>query len=268
MAPWSKITHKLRHSSRDKVARVVDEVVAERQQSLLIQIERQREAIESLARSLEGLEFRMRRDIPFAAEVAAASEAAEFAQEQMPKVPSHQHPHDTLRHALEHVTIDGLALEFGVATGTTLQIIADAAATAAQIRSVTGFDSFGGLPETWRTGFTAGTFARPDVPDVRGADIVVGLFEDTLSTFLDETPGTVSFLHLDADLYSSTDVVMRALTGRIVSGTVIVFDEFFNYPGWQNHEKLAWDEFVDRTGVTFEYLTYTANNEQVAVRII
>lgn len=267
MAPWTKYSDRIRHSSRDKIARLVDEVVAERQEPLLTELTRQRQAIESLTRSLEGLELRMRRDIPFASEATAVTEAAEFARQEMPRVPCHPHPHDTLRFALGKVQIPGLALEFGVASGTTLGIIAGAAATTPAIESVTGFDSFGGLPETWRTGFDAGTFARAVPPEVPGADIVVGLFDETLPSFLEHHAGIVSFLHLDADLYSSTDVVLRALAGRIVPGTVIVFDEFFNYPGWQDHEKRAWDEFVARTGVTYEYLTYTSDNEQVAVRI-
>jgi hypothetical protein len=50
-------------------------------------------------------------------------------------------------------------------------------------------------------------------------------------------------------------------------GTVIVFDEYFNFPGWRNHEYRAWTEFVARTGTEFDYLGYTADNEQVVVRI-
>ena len=48
---------------------------------------------------------------------------------------------------------------------------------------------------------------------------------------------------------------------------MLLFDEFFNYPGWQQHEFRAWTEFVEKSGRTFEYLAYTANNEQVVVRL-
>jgi hypothetical protein len=48
---------------------------------------------------------------------------------------------------------------------------------------------------------------------------------------------------------------------------VLVFDEFFNYPGWRQHEYRAWTEFIARTGRSFEYLAYTGNNEQVVVRL-
>ena len=46
---------------------------------------------------------------------------------------------------------------------------------------------------------------------------------------------------------------------------MLVFDEFFNYPGWQQHEYRAWTEFLEQTGRTFEYLAYTGNHEQVVV---
>jgi len=49
--------------------------------------------------------------------------------------------------------------------------------------------------------------------------------------------------------------------------SVIVFDEFFNYPGWQDHEHRAWMEFVAREEVRFRYEAFTFDNEQVVVVI-
>ena len=98
--------------------------------------------------------------------------------------------------------------------------------------------------------------------------LVPGLFEDTLPSFLNDEPGPVAFLHLDADLYSSTKTVLDLLGDRLVPGSIVVFDEFFNYPGWQQHEYRAWTEFVTRTGISFEYLGYTVDNEQVVVKIV
>ena len=53
--------------------------------------------------------------------------------------------------------------------------------------------------------------------------------------------GPVALLHLDSDIYSAAIFVLRTLIAdrRIVSGTVIVFDELFNYCGFENHESLA-----------------------------
>ena len=221
--------------------------------------------ISDVQQRLGELEQQARRDITQALDVRATNEAAAFVLEHMPKAPVFWNPQDTLRYGLSQVEVEGLALEFGVASGTTLRIIVEQLKDAEH--EVFGFDVFSGLPQTWRTGFPAGEFAQEKLPQVRGAQLVPGLFEDTLSGFLENHPGPVSFVHLDADLYSSTKSVLDRIERRLVAGTVIVFDEFFNFPGWQEHEYQAWAEFVDRTGVGFEYLSYTANHEQVVVRI-
>lgn len=214
---------------------------------------------------IDHLEQQVRRDLTHSMDVEAARTSGDFALEHMPKMPHFWSPQDTLRHGLSKVNAPGLALEFGVATGSTLRIIAE------ELRGrhdVYGFDVFTGLPQTWRTGFPAGEFAQAALPDVPGTELIPGLFEDTLPGFLAEHPEPVSFLHLDADLYSSTVTVLDLIEHRLVPGTVIVFDEFFNYPGWQQHEYRAWQEFVSRTGIRFEYLAYTANHEQVVARVL
>ena len=151
-----------------------------------------------------------------------------------------------------------------MATGTTLKIIADAVAND---RAVIGFDTFTGLPEAWRTGFPVGEFAQSEVPKVVGAELIVGLFEDELPAFLARTEEQIAFLHVDCDLYSSTKTVLDLAGEHLAPDAVLVFDEFFNYPGWQLHEFRAWTEFIEQTGRTFEYLAYTGNNEQVVVRL-
>jgi len=68
------------------------------------------------------------------------------------------------------------------------------------------------------------------IPYVPGDVILIeGLFQDTLEPFLEEHGESVSFLHMDADLYSSTNYVLSTLAdaGRIVKGTIIEFDEVF-----------------------------------------
>ncbi|MGW5268565.1 class I SAM-dependent methyltransferase [Rhodococcus sp. NPDC003994] len=265
---------RIRSSARAKVVRAVHEVVAEttedaerRHRELLDLLVGQARTIAELQESVSTLEFRMRRDLPFASDVEAAASSADFVEQHLPKVPSFTHPTATLRHAVDAVSIDGMALEFGVATGTTLNVIAEQWAEGANMGVVAGFDTFEGLPETWRTGFEAGTFAQDTLPEVPGAHLVRGLFQETLGPFLSKNRGPVAFVHIDADLYSSADFVLRRLESRLRPGTVIVFDEFFNFPGWQAHEYRAWTEFVERTGVEFEYLAYTSNGEQVAVRL-
>ena len=50
-------------------------------------------------------------------------------------------------------------------------------------------------------------------------------------------------------------------------GSIVLFDEYFNYLGWEQHEHRAWAEYVARTGTRFEYLGYTIDNEQVIARV-
>lgn len=221
------------------------------------------QGLKEVLRRQDELEFRARRDIWYAQDLRVTREAADFVLEHMPKAPVFWHHHDTLRFALAEITEPGMALEFGVASGITLTIIAE---TLADDRLVAGFDVFTGLPETWRTGFEAGEFAQ-EPPDVPGALVVKGLFEDILPGFLAEHDGPIAFLHLDADLYSSTKTVLDLTADRLPPGAILLFDEFFNYPGWQHHEYRALTEFVERTGRTFDYLGYTGNGEQVVVRL-
>lgn len=138
---------------------------------------------------------------------------------------------------------DGLALEFGVGGGYTINILQE-------YRPVYGFDSFLGLPEDWTNGHPEGTFSSggrsPKVgPNVR---LVVGWFKDTLPQFLEDNPDPISFLHIDSDLYSSADTVLRLVEGRLCKGAVINFNEFWDYPGCEGHEALAFQELLDRTG--------------------
>jgi len=212
---------------------------------------------------VDDLEERLRRDIVFAADRASASSSAEYAAEHMPTALLLPHPHQTLEHGLSLAPTGGMALEFGVYSGTTLKIIAAARPDS----PVFGFDSFEGLPEDWRSGFPAGTFQVDGLPEVPGAELVVGLFDDTLPGFLEKNQGPVDLLHVDCDLYSSTVTVLTHVGPRLRAGSVVVFDEFFNFRGWQDHEAKAWQEYVDRTGTTFTFEAYTHDNEQVVVRI-
>ncbi|RZS29485.1 methyltransferase family protein [Herbihabitans rhizosphaerae] len=208
-------------------------------------------------------EIRSRKDIVFAGDQDAAVESNRFARDHLVGVRHFRHPWETLDYGLSLAPTGGMALEFGVATGNTLRAIA----TQRGGERVYGFDSFQGLPEAWIAGMAAGAFAREDLPEVPGADLVVGLFDDTLAGFLAAHDEPLDFVHVDCDLYSSASTVLEQLAPRLRPGTVLVFDEYFNYPGWQRHEHRAWTEFVERTGIAFEYVAYTYADCQVAVRI-
>ncbi|CCH27506.1 class I SAM-dependent methyltransferase [Actinosynnema sp. NPDC047251] len=270
----NRVVEEVRSRLRGKLMRAIDDVVgpyhratSERLDRLQGDLDGLREELrhrsDRVAEDLRRFEIRARRDIVFAGEREAATDTARFVRDEMTAAPHFDHPHATLEHALTLVEHDGLALEFGVYAGSTLKIIA----AAREGSGVYGFDSFEGLPENWRSGFPAGMFTVDDLPDVPGAELVVGWFDETLPGFLAEHPGPVTFLHVDCDLYSSTRTVLDLVGPRLVPGSVIVFDEYFNFPGWREHEHKAWTEYVERTGLAFSYEGYTYDHEQVILKV-
>jgi Flp pilus assembly protein TadD len=170
----------------------------------------------------------------------------------------------TRAHALEACTVDGMTLEFGVNFGATLRYIAN------QIDGpVHGFDSFKGIPESWRHE-TAGSYSTngtlPDVPE--NATLHEGWFNDTLPGFLEAHADPVRFVHIDCDIYSSTKTVFDNLADRIVPGTVILFDEYLSNPGWRDDEFKAFQEAATYNGWRYEYLAFCLSGKQAAVRIL
>ena len=176
--------------------------------------------------------------------------------------------HQLYRHVLSQIPdhADGLFLEFGVRKGDSINRLAE---LRPDIRWH-GFDSFEGLPEKGRPGSREGMFDVGGVlPPVRdNVTLIKGFFAATLPHFIAEHRSErVAFLHVDCDLYSSTKTVFDQLGHLLRPGCIIVFDEYFNHPGWQDGEYKAFAEYVAKTGRPFEYIGYVRTGAQVAVRL-
>ena len=137
---------------------------------------------------------------------------------------------------IRQINNDGLVLEFGVATGTSIERIRKLTK-----RKVYGFDSFEGLPEDWNPKDPKGSF-KCDPPEVSdGIYLIRGLFQDTLDDFLKQHGGSVALCHIDSDLYSSAAFVLSRLKDRFVSGSLLIFDEIFGHEAVM-HEARAFYE--------------------------
>ena len=138
----------------------------------------------------------------------------------------------------------GYCLEFGVYKGETKKILSKF------VNKVYGFDSFEGVQKDWRWDIDMKFFdlsgKLPKLPN--NIELIVGYFEDTLPKFVENMNGNVTFLHIDSGIYDSANFVLKTLEKKIVPKTVIVFDEYWNYPNWEQHEHRAFSEFIDRTG--------------------
>ena len=130
-----------------------------------------------------------------------------------------------------------------------------------------GFDSFEGLPEDWNASYRKGHFSTgrtpPAVEDPRCA-FEVGWFQNTLPRFLrsaDLRARTV--VHLDADLHSSTLLVLFALAPVLKAGDVLVFDDFTD----TLHVFRALAEFLAAYPFRFRPIARTATMRVVALEI-
>ena len=141
-----------------------------------------------------------------------------------------------------------------------------------------GFDSFEGFPEKWRDYFDKGMFSTNGVlPEVNPNVVLIkGWFHDTLQRFVDSQSKKISFIHFDCALYSSTKCALEAFKNHIDTDCVMVFDEFVNYPGFEDNGELrAFYEFSKTYNVNYEWIGMNGNplgmsaccNEKVALII-
>ena len=146
-----------------------------------------------------------------------------------------------------------LWLEFGVATGKTINYISSFTND-----KIYGFDSFEGLPEKWRERYDKGSFTQHGIlPQVtNNVELIKGWFNETLEPFIKTHNKKVSFIHMDADLYSSTKYIFDVLKNYIDTDCIIIFDELVNYEGFDGEtgELRAFYEFITENKVDYEWI--------------
>ncbi len=204
-----------------------------------------------------------RKSIFLARQQRALASTAEYVERHMPNVKSVMSRQEILSQAFARADVSGdrLICEFGVWRGTSINRLAKLTT-----KSIYGFDSFEGLPEAFGDFWTKEQFRVPRLPEVRrNVTLIKGWFNETLPSFLEGHTGKVGFLHVDCDLYSSTRTVFELLEPRLGPGTVILFDEYFNFINWEEAEFKAFHEFLSRTRLSFDFIGYNRNGEQVAV---
>jgi O-methyltransferase len=147
--------------------------------------------------------------------------------------------------------IAGAVAECGVWNGGSSAVVASGvASTGSQAnapRPFWLFDSFEGLPEpteeddadvrnNYFPGWCTGAVDR--VREAHGiaghsldqVTIVPGWFDDTLARHADSI-GPIALLHIDADWYDSVTVVLDTLYDQVVSGGIVVIDDYGSWAG-------------------------------------
>lgn len=184
-----------------------------------------------------------------------------------------------MRFCLSAVSINGLWLEFGVGKGSTIDFIA----SNSHGRTVVGFDNFEGLPEDWKMSdaltYLQGHYSlNGTMPPVKSNNVVLvrGMFQDTLPDFMERNrQQCAAFVHIDCGLYGSTLYVLNTLHTyrKLVPGTVVLFDELYNYQYFHEHEFRAFSEFFTASGLRYSWLAHTEspvvwNGNQAAIVIV
>jgi len=153
-----------------------------------------------------------------------------------------------------------LYLEFGVYKGYSMRLWSGGLKHPAS--RLIGFDSFEGLPEDWHADALTGRFdtnGRVPLIDDQRISFVKGWFDVSLVTF--QMPAHERLVvNLDADIYSSTKLVLDWLRPHFRPGDILYFDEFFD----RHQELRAFDEFLDSSGMRFKMIGATRSLNEVA----
>jgi hypothetical protein len=170
----------------------------------------------------------------------------------------------SIKKALKVNKEENLFLEFGVFQGKSINFFAKKLGN----KKIYGFDSFEGLNEDWEgSEYPKGYFdLKGKTPKVeKNVILVKGRVQDTLKKFLEENNSKVSFIHIDLDTYKSTKFVLETLKKSLVKGSIILFDELYNFSGWDVGEYKALQEAFDEK--EYKFLAFSKNGSQVTIEI-
>lgn len=165
----------------------------------------------------------------------------------------------------------GWIVECGVYRGFTLFALAkfmEIFCMGDKSRKVVGFDNFAGFTElspedsnkdekVRKTGGISPSEYREDVtelleicnqdafaPWAKRVELVEGDVKDTIPKYVSDYPGLrISMLHLDIDLYNPTKIALEHLYPRVVSGGLVVLDEYAHID-WGGESKALEDYFA------------------------
>ncbi len=162
---------------------------------------------------------------------------------------------------------DNLYLEFGVFKGESINLFGKFLQQ--HNLKIYGFDSFEGLEEEWNMNDynPIGRFSlnkkKPKV--LKNVNLIVGKVQDTLENFLKNKKNKkISFAHLDMDTYTPTKYTLNKIKPYLESGSIILFDEFYGFPNWRQHEFKAFTEIFEKK--EYKYIAFCES--EVAIQII
>ena len=158
---------------------------------------------------------------------------------------------------------DFIYIEFGVFSGTSINFFSNKIK-----KNIYGFDSFQGLKEDWLgTSVPKGTFdLNKKIPKLNNNVIpIVGWIQDTLPKFLNEKQPKICFIHMDVDTYESSKFILEKIKPFLTNNSIILFDEIYNFEGWDVGEYKALKEVFNDD--EFRFISFSIDTAQAAIKI-
>ena len=187
---------------------------------------------------------------------------------------------------IDYELIEGDIFEFGVYTGRSLALLSYFHEKSKESihklnfnRKIVGFDSFEGLPDSdnhprWKKNMFGvnhsyhpmckigdkvtydtiyNLFENYNLPK---PNIEVGDFSNTINTLIPLKYQKAALIHIDCDLYMSTKMALDGITPRLQEGTLLVFDDWFNFKANKNkgEQKAFYEYFGNQT--IWDYVEY------------
>lgn len=190
---------------------------------------------------------------------------------------------------IDYELVEGDIFEFGVYTGRSLALLSHFHEKSKESihkldfnRKIVGFDSFDGLPESddhprWKKSMFGinhsyhpickiGEKVTPSVIydlfqsyNLPKPHIESGSFSTTILNTVPLKYTKAALVHIDCDLYSSTTDVLKGISPILQEGTLLLFDDWFNFKGNKNkgEQKAFYEYFKNQTKWSYiEYQTY------------
>jgi hypothetical protein len=150
--------------------------------------------------------------------------------------------------------VSGDVLELGVYKGVSLKRFSAKLRAMGSEKELFGIDSFEGLHNEWTNIDHLNAFDQngvaPNLNDPR-ITLITGLVEDVLESFLETKDWRFSLLHFDMDLGKPTLFALKKLRPYLNHGTLLLFDNFHSYPGWEQGEFKAFESFIGQDDYQF-----------------
>tara|TARA_B100001121_G_C18574338_1_gene566549 strand:- start:97 stop:810 length:714 start_codon:yes stop_codon:yes gene_type:complete len=131
------------------------------------------------------------------------------------------------------------------------------------------FDSFEGLKEDWLgTELPKGHFnLNKKVPKLNSnVTPIVGWVEDTLHEFLKKHNPKINFVHMDMDGYKASKFVLEKLKPYLAKNAIILFDELYNYIGWEHGEYKALNDVFKEDEYQFKAFNLYASQCYIQIK--